>query len=79
MHETYYANHSNTTYEVDSLSKTCTAQLAGIAVTQGLISLDVPIAKYGVDVGVVGKWGKNITLRHIPSQTSGKGKVTPGT
>jgi hypothetical protein len=46
--ETYYANSSESQYEADSLAKTMTAQIVGVAVTQGLLDLDVPIQKYGV-------------------------------
>ena len=45
VHEQYYANHSSTTYETDSLAKTMVAQLVGVAVTKGLLDLDTPISQ----------------------------------
>ena len=35
-------------YEADSLAKTMTAQVVGVAVSQGLIDLDKPLLEYGV-------------------------------
>ena len=46
--ETYFHNASETRYEADSLAKTMTAQVVGVAVSQGLIDLDRPIVEYGV-------------------------------
>ena len=46
--EYYFANSSETLYESDSLGKTMVAQIVGVAVTQGLIDLDRPLAAYGV-------------------------------
>ena len=48
VHESYFANASDTTYETDSLAKTMVSQLVGIAVTKGLADLDTPIQQYGV-------------------------------
>lgn len=39
---------SETLYESDSAGKTFTAALIGVAVQQGLLDIDVPIHKYGV-------------------------------
>jgi hypothetical protein len=48
IHESNYYNATQTLYEVDSLGKTMAAQVVGVAVTQGLIDLDKPLADYGV-------------------------------
>jgi CubicO group peptidase (beta-lactamase class C family) len=78
IHETYYSNSSNTTYEIDSLGKSLTAELVGIAVTRGYLDLDTPIETYGVNVDIMGKYGSNLTMRHLLSQTTGRGHVPPG-
>eukprot|EP01050_Picozoa_sp_SAG11_P019248 SAG11_NODE_3035_length_2748_cov_3.895432_4_plen_359_part_00 len=49
IHETYFRNGSETRYEADSLAKTMTAQIVGVAVAQGLVDLDKPLAEYGVE------------------------------
>jgi hypothetical protein len=49
IHETYFRNRSETRYEADSLAKTMTAQIVGVAVGKGLIDLDKPLAEYGVE------------------------------
>ena len=49
IHESNYYNATQTLYEVDSLGKTMAAQVIGVAVTQGLIDLDKPLAEYGVE------------------------------
>jgi CubicO group peptidase (beta-lactamase class C family) len=49
IHESYFRNRSETRYEADSLAKTMTAQIVGVAVAQGLIDLDKPLAEYGVE------------------------------
>ena len=48
IHESYFRNGSETRYEADSLAKTMTAQIIGVAVAQGLVDLDKPLAEYGV-------------------------------
>ena len=48
IQETYFRNRSETRYEADSLAKTMTAQIVGVAVSRGLIDLDKPLAEYGV-------------------------------
>ena len=48
VHETTFANTSNTTYESDSLAKTATALVVGAALHAGLFDLDTPLASYNV-------------------------------
>ena len=48
IHESYYANTSESVYETDSMAKTFTAALLGVAVQQGLVDIDKPIKEYGV-------------------------------
>jgi len=48
IHETTYHNATQTLYEADSLAKTMTAQIVGVAHHKGLIDLDKPLAQYGV-------------------------------
>jgi CubicO group peptidase (beta-lactamase class C family) len=49
VHETYYANTSSSVYESDSLAKTTTAALLGVAVQDGLLDIDRPLREYGVE------------------------------
>jgi CubicO group peptidase (beta-lactamase class C family) len=48
VHESTYANRSDTQYESDSLAKTATALVIGAAVHAGLFDLDTPLAAYGM-------------------------------
>eukprot|EP01052_Picozoa_sp_SAG31_P030999 SAG31_NODE_3237_length_4508_cov_28.486278_3_plen_529_part_00 len=67
IHESYFRNRSETRYEADSLAKTMTAQIVGVAVAQGLVDLDKPLAEYGVEPrcpdddarAAARGWGKN--------------------
>ena len=70
--------------ETMSAGKTITAALVGVAVKQGLFSLDVPLIKYGVS-GSLANWNRsgvdyfpNVTARHLLTQTTGVGAVPPG-
>ena len=74
--------------ETMSAAKTATAALMGVAHAQGLFDLDVPIAQYGVQRSPLANWSRNangtdfyplVTARHLLSQTSGVGRVRPGT
>ena len=48
IHESIFANSSDTRYESDSLAKTATALVIGAAVHAGLVDIDTPLADYGV-------------------------------
>jgi hypothetical protein len=48
VHETYWNSSKDDKYESDSLAKTGTAELIGVAVSRGLLDLDKPLAEYGV-------------------------------
>ena len=76
--ETYYKNTSESTYESDSLGKTITASLLGVAVQHGLLDLDTPLVQYGVRPR--GNWSVSgtdyfpeVTMRHLLTQSSGYG------
>eukprot|EP01047_Picozoa_sp_COSAG01_P008640 COSAG01_NODE_342_length_18601_cov_43.546319_10_plen_292_part_00 len=94
VHESYFErehherfpgqkNVEHTRYEVDSAGKTTQALMVGVGVTKGLYDLDTPLASYGVtpqaSFGPANKWWKELTLRHVLSQTTGVGKARPGT
>jgi CubicO group peptidase (beta-lactamase class C family) len=81
--ETYYKNTSESTYESDSLGKTITASLLGVAVQHGLLDLDTPLVQYGVRPR--GNWSVSgtdyfpeVTMRHLLTQSSGYGTIPPG-
>lgn len=57
----------NTTLMIYSMSKTITAAAILQLVEQGKISLQDPITKYLTDI----PYGKEVTIRHLLSQTSG--------
>lgn len=84
VHETYYRNTSETTYEADSLAKTITAAVVAVAIEKGLLDIDVPLVQYGVRPR--GNWSvsgfdffKELTMRHLLTQTAGYGIIKPGT
>ena len=84
VHESYFSNTSSSVYESDSLGKTITAALVGVAVQQGLVDIDTPIQHYGVTAqapwNVSGvDYFPEVTLRHLMAQSSGYGTVKPGT
>jgi len=87
MHELYApGNSSETKFETDSVGKTMTAALMGTAVTQGKLDLDRPLREYGVKPRTGANWSvggtdffPNVTARHLLSQSSGYGRVAPGT
>jgi CubicO group peptidase (beta-lactamase class C family) len=93
IHESYFANTSETKYETDSAGKMMTAALMGVAVQQGLLDIDKPIKQYGVKPKQYRNawnnasflWNKtgvdffdNVTTRHLLTQTNGFGLVPPG-
>eukprot|EP00930_Biecheleria_cincta_P019698 TRINITY_DN14973_c0_g1_i1.p1 TRINITY_DN14973_c0_g1~~TRINITY_DN14973_c0_g1_i1.p1 ORF type:complete len:682 (-),score=69.57 TRINITY_DN14973_c0_g1_i1:89-2134(-) len=49
LHESYFHNSSDSRYEADSLAKTMIAEVVGVAVAQGLVDIDKPLADYGVE------------------------------
>ena len=59
-------------------AKTMVAQLVGIAVTKGMLDLDTPIKRYGVDTSILKQYNESLTLRHILSQSTGRGRMPPG-
>lgn len=84
VHESYFSNTSSSLYETDSLGKTATAVLVGMAVQQGLVDIDTPIKKYGVSP-TLAVWNASgtdyfdvVTMRHLLGQSSGYGTVAPG-
>jgi CubicO group peptidase (beta-lactamase class C family) len=93
VHESYFANTSETLYETDSAGKVMTAALMGVLVQKGLLDIDRPIKQYGVKPkqylnhweNVSFLWNKtgvdffdNVTTRHLLTQTNGYGLVPPG-
>ena len=79
VHEKYYANNSNTTYETDSLAKTMIALLVGAVWTHRPWNLDQPMSELGVDMSMFNHWEHVVTTRHVLAQASGKGFLPPGT
>ena len=84
MYELYApGNSSESRFETDSVGKTVTAALMGTVVTQGKLDLDRPLHEYGVQRGANWSVGgqdffPNVTARHLLSQSSGYGRVPPG-
>ena len=73
--ERYHANTSLSLYESDSMGKTAIAALIGVAVTKGLLDIDLPIHTLGVkDSEIWNATGvsffKQVTTRHILSQAT---------
>lgn len=88
VHESYGAKGGGreAQYETDSLGKTYTAALLGVAVQEGLVDIDKPIASYGVHPLLPNLWNRTgvdyfprVTTRHLLAQMSGYGLVAPGT
>jgi CubicO group peptidase (beta-lactamase class C family) len=86
MHELYApGNSTESKFETDSVGKTMTASMFGTAVTQGKLDLDKPLREYNVKPSA--NWSAvsgidyfpNVTARHLLSQSSGYGRVPPGT
>lgn len=84
VHESYFANTSESIYESDSLAKTFTAALVGVAVQQGLVDIDQPLADMP-GMKPHANWSANgvdyfprATARNLLSQSSGYGVVPPG-
>ena len=86
IHETYHANTSDTLYESDSMGKLATAAVIGVANAEGLIDIDKPMAEYGVPRDMPdATWNSTgtdffptLTARHAMAQTTGYGRVAPG-
>jgi CubicO group peptidase (beta-lactamase class C family) len=83
IHESYFANTSESVYETDSMAKTFTAALIGVAVERGDIDIDTPLREYSVVPHA--KWNttgvdyfENVTARNLLSMSSGYGIVPPG-
>jgi CubicO group peptidase (beta-lactamase class C family) len=77
IHEQYHHNNSETLYESDSMGKTATSAIVGIAVRKGLLDIDKPIHEYGVPADLA-NWSatgvdffEQVTVRHLLSQASG--------
>ena len=73
--DTYYKDgyDESSVFTLQSVSKSITGALAGIALEQGCIeSLDVPLSDYFPELrsAADSRWGR-ITLRHLLNQTSG--------
>lgn len=83
VHETYYANTSDTKYELDSAAKTFIAQLVGVAVRRYALDVKAPLSRYGVPRSA--NWNRTgldfypeVTAEHLLTQTNGYGLVKPG-
>ena len=78
IHESYFGNSSEALYETDSLGKTTTAALFGVAVEEGLIDIDKPVIEYNVsreqaDWNATGyDYYPQLTVRH--SSSPGRGR-----
>lgn len=73
--------NNETLLAIDSIGKTMTALVVGHAVHLGLLDIDRPLHTYidpmrGTNWST---WWRNVTTRHLLSQTSGQGKFPPGT
>ena len=62
-----------TLYDIGSLTKTHTGLLLALAVSDGLLALDDPVALYmpELDPGVFSKNGEHATIRHLATHVSG--------
>ena len=78
IHEKYYHNTSNTTYETDSAAKTMMGLLVGAVWTHRPWDLDQPLSQFGVNMSIFNHWKDVVTTRHILAQASGKGQLPPG-
>ena len=85
IHESYFGNSSEALYETDSLGKTTTAALFGVAVEEGLIDIDKPLQDYGVkptthweDGHSWGSFFPKVTAKSLLAQAGGYGVVEPG-
>ena len=87
IHESYPdARHTaQSMHRTQSLGKTIIASLFGVAVQQGLLDIDVPLWRYGVQTNLE-LWNRTginywplVTTRHLLSMSSGFGRAPPGT
>ena len=92
LYEKYHHNNSETMYESDSMGKTVTPILIGMLVKRYGLDIDKPLAEYGVPeaastpgMGKAASWNrsgvnyfKQLTARHVITQTTGYGAVPPG-
>lgn len=80
VHETYWKGNKDTTHTAYSVGKTFASSLVGVAVTQGKLDIDIPLAEYGVTPKVdFGDYWEKVTTRTLLGQASGEGKYAPGT
>lgn len=80
VHETYWSGNKDTTHPSYSVGKTFASSLVGVAVKQGLLDIDRPLAEYGVTPRAdFGDYWDKITTRSLLGQASGEGKYAPGT
>jgi CubicO group peptidase (beta-lactamase class C family) len=61
---------ANTPHLVHSCTKTLTAQLVAIAVHEGRISLDAPIAQYVDELAAIAAWDR-VTVQHVLDMATG--------
>jgi beta-lactamase class C len=61
----------NTVFRIASLSKAFASSLAGIAVSEGLLSLDAPATDYAPGLALSGGGEKSLTLSHLLSHRTG--------
>lgn len=86
VHEHYDSwSNEQSTFESDSMGKTAVAAIIGLAEYKGLLDIDKPIASYTNISDQLAVWnatGVNffpqLTVRHLLSQASGYGRVSPG-
>src|SRR6266511_4352765 len=65
---------AETVYRVGSVSKPITALVLMMLVEMGLIDLDAPVTRYLPDFRPHNPFGKDITLRQIRAQPSGRAR-----
>ena len=87
IHESYpLGNSSDALYESDSMGKLATAAVIGAANAKGLLDIDTPMKHYGVPRDMPdATWNETgtdfyptLTARHAMAQTTGYGRVKPG-
>lgn len=64
---------NDTLYDIGSLTKTHTGLLLALAVSDGLLTLDDPVAQYlpELDPGLFSRNGAHVTIRHLATHVSG--------
>ena len=87
IHESYpQGNRSDALYESDSMGKLATAAVIGAANAKGLLDIDTPMKHYGVPRDMPdATWNETgtdfypaLNARHAMAQTTGYGRVKPG-